>query len=380
VTATASAIQFRPWQPLPAEAELRASVREFLAGEKLSPACDTWLSGFDAEFSRRLGRAGYIGVNIPTRYGGQDRSALERYIVTEELLAAGAPVGAHWIADRQTAPLLLRYGTETQRQQFLPAIAQGECFFSVGLSEPEAGSDLSALRTAARPVPGGYRVTGQKLWTTNAHRSHFLVVLARTATRSGNPRDGLSQLVVDLSSDHVEVRPIELLNGTAHFNEVVLNDVFVADDMVVGQVNAGWDQVMAELAYERSGPERLLSTFPLLVQLVRQLKPPDHPAAAALGRMLARISALRSLSRSIAAGLDAGEDMSVQAALVKDAGTRQEQDLVELCRTASAAASPFDEQFRQLLASALLASPGFTLRGGTNEILRGVVARGLGLR
>jgi alkylation response protein AidB-like acyl-CoA dehydrogenase len=380
VTATASAIQFRPWQPLPAEAGLRAIVREFLAGEQLSPACDTWLSGFDAEFSRRLGRAGYIGVNIPTRYGGQGRSALERYIVTEELLAAGAPVGAHWIADRQTAPLLLRYGTETQRQRFLPAIAKGECFFSVGLSEPEAGSDLSALRTAARPVPGGYRVTGQKLWTTNAHRSHFLVVLARTTARSGNPRDGLSQLVVDLNSDHVEVRPIELLNGTAHFNEVFLNDVFVADDMVIGQVNAGWDQVMAELAYERSGPERLLSTFPLLVQLVRQLKPADHPAAAGLGRMIARISALRSLSRSIAAGLDAGEDMSVQAALVKDAGTRQEQDLVELCRTASAWASPLDEQFGQLLASALLASPGFTLRGGTNEILRGVVARGLGLR
>jgi alkylation response protein AidB-like acyl-CoA dehydrogenase len=375
-----TAIQFRPWQPLPAEAELRASVREFLAGEQLSPACDTWLSGFDAEFSRRLGRAGYIGVNIPTRYGGQGRSALERYIVTEELLAAGAPVGAHWIADRQTAPLLLRYGTETQRQRFLPAIAQGECFFSVGLSEPEAGSDLSALRTAARPVSGGYRVTGQKLWTTNAHRSHFLVVLARTTARSGNPRDGLSQLVVDLSSDRVEVRPIELLNGTAHFNEVFLNDVFVADDMVIGQVNEGWDQVMAELAYERSGPERLLSTFPLLVQLVRQLKPADHPAAPALGRMIARISALRSLSRSIAAGLDAGEDMSVQAALVKDAGTRQEQDLVELCRTASAWASPLDEQFGQLLASALLASPGFTLRGGTNEILRGVVARGLGLR
>jgi alkylation response protein AidB-like acyl-CoA dehydrogenase len=149
--------------------------------------------------------------------------------------------------------------------------------------------------------------------------------------------------------------------------------------MVVGQVNAGWEQVMAELAYERSGPERLLSTFPLLVQLVRVLSTPQQPAAALLGRMISRISALRSLSRSIAVGLDAGEDMSVQAALVKDAGTRQEQDLVELCRTAAAWASP-DEQFRQLLASALLATPGFTLRGGTSEILRGVVARRLGLR
>jgi alkylation response protein AidB-like acyl-CoA dehydrogenase len=379
MTTTASDIEFRRWRPLATEVQLRAEVREFLAAEQLQPACDNWLSGFDAEFSRRLGHAGYIGMNVPTRYGGHGRSALERYIVIEELLAAGAPVGAHWIADRQTAPLLLRYGTEKQRQRFLPAITRGACFFSVGLSEPEAGSDLSALRTEARRVPGGYRITGQKLWTTNAHRSHFLVVLARTAARGDNPREGLSQLVVDLSSANVEVKPIEPLNGTAHFNEVFLNAVFVADDMVIGQVNAGWGQVMAELAYERSGPERLLSTFPLLVQLVGRLAAPDHAAAAALGRMVARISALRSLSRSIAVGLDAGEDMSVQAALVKDAGTRQEQDLVELCRTAAWAGPP-DEQFQQLLADALLASPGFTLRGGTNEILRGQVARGLGLR
>jgi alkylation response protein AidB-like acyl-CoA dehydrogenase len=379
MTATMSAVPFRPWRPLSAETPIRAGVRAFLAAEQLVPACDTWLSGFDAEFSRRLGAAGYIGMHIPARYGGHGRSALERYLVIEELLAAGAPVGAHWIADRQTAPLLLRYGTEEQRQRFLPEIASGECFFSVGLSETEAGSDLSALRTEARPVPGGFRVTGQKLWTTNAHRSHYLVVLARTEARSDNPRHGLSQLVVDLASIDIEVRPIELLNGSSHFNEVYLNEVFVADNMVVGQVGEGWSQVMAELAYERSGPERLLSTFPLLVQLVRLLEDPDHAGAAALGRMVARISALRSLSRSIAVGLDAGEDMSVQAALVKDAGTRQEQDLVELCRTA-AWARTHDEQFQRLLASALLASPGFTLRGGTNEILRGLVARGLGLR
>jgi alkylation response protein AidB-like acyl-CoA dehydrogenase len=379
MTATARTIPFRPWRPLGTETQIRAEVRRFLAAEHLRPACDTWLSGFDAEFSRRLGDAGYIGMSIPARYGGHGRSALERYIVVEELLAAGAPVGAHWIADRQTAPLLLRYGTEDQRQRFLPKIARGECYFSVGLSETEAGSDLSALRTEAVPVPGGFRVTGQKLWTTNAHRSHYLIVLARTAARTDNPRHGLSQLVVDLTSTDVEVKPIELLNGSAHFNEVYLDEVFVADNMVVGQIDAGWSQVMAELAYERSGPERVLSTFPLLVQLVRLLEGPDHTAAAAVGRMVARISALRSLSRSIAVGLDAGEDMGVQAALVKDAGTRQEQDLVELCRTA-AWARTHDEQFQQLLAATLLASPGFTLRGGTNEILRGLVARGLGLR
>jgi len=375
------AIRFHQWQPLPGEAELRSAVREFLARQHLDVACDNWLSGVDPDFSRTLGSVGYIGMTIPREYGGHGRSALERYVVIEELLAVGAPVGAHWIADRQTAPLLLRYGTEVQRRRFLPAIARGECFFSVGMSEPEAGSDLSAVRTTARRMPGGYLVNGQKIWTTNAQHSHYLIVLARTAATE-NPRAGLSQLLVDLGQPGVTVRPIELLNGSAHFNEVFLDDVFVPQDMLVGRLNAGWEQVMAELGYERSGPERLLSTFPLLVELVRRIgQDPGPVAAAALGRAVARLGALRTLSRSVAVGLDDGAMLGVHAALVKDLGTRQEQELIEVCRTAASGRGPGDDDaFERLSASALLAAPGFTLRGGTNEVLRGLVARGMGLR
>src|ERR1700733_14882592 len=148
---------------------LRAEVREFVTGEIASggfvPGCDAWLSGWDPAFSKRLAERGWLGLTLPSEYGGGGRSPLDRYVITEELLAAGAPVAAHWISDRQTAPSLLRYGTEQQKQQYLPRIARGECFAAIGLSEPDAGSDLAAIRTRAARVAGGWELTGTKVWT-----------------------------------------------------------------------------------------------------------------------------------------------------------------------------------------------------------------------
>jgi acyl-CoA dehydrogenase len=382
VAVSTHSIAFTPPRPLPDEAALRQRVRAFLAEQDFVPACDTWLSGFDPEFSRRLGEAGFVGMTIPEEYGGRGRTALERYVVVEELLAAGAPVGAHWMADRQTAPLLLRYGTEEQKRLFLPQIARGECFFSIGMSEPSSGSDLASIKTTATKVDGGYAVNGQKVWTTNAHRSHYMVTLCRTEPPSDDRHAGLSQLIIKLDAPGVDVRPILLLNGEAHFAEVFLTDVFVPDELVVGVAGNGWQQVMSELAFERSGPERVLSTFPLLVELVREAgSEPDRAAAAAAGRRVAHLAALRRLSRSVAGALDAGDEPLVQAALVKDLGTRQEQTLVEVVRLALGIEPlPTGTALQRLLAAAILARPGFTLRGGTNEILRGLIARGLGLR
>lgn len=365
------------------EARLRREVREFLAGEDFEPRCDAWLVGHDPALSRRLAARGFVGITIPIRYGGHGRSVLERYVVTEELLAAGAPVAAHWVADRQTAPLLLRYGSEEQRRRFLPAIARGECYFAIGMSEPDSGSDLASIRTTARRVDGGFSVKGRKVWTSHAHRSHFMVTLCRTEPPGDDRHGGLSQLLLDLHAPGVAVRPVRLLTGEHHFSEVVLDDVFVPNSMVVGTPGEGWSQVTAELAFERSGPERLLSTFPLLVELVRALGPrPSEKQAAATGRLVAHLAAVRRLSLGVAAALDAGEVPAVQAALVKDIGTRHERAITEAARLqlrvepALASTSRFEE----LLAQAILAGPGFTLRGGTNEILRGIVARGLGLR
>lgn len=361
--------------------ELRHEVREFLAAEAASggfePHCDAWLSEFDAAFSRRLGERGWIGMTWPARYGGHERSSLERYVVLEEMLAAGAPVAAHWIADRQSGPLLLRFGTEAQRERFLPAIARGECSFGIGMSEPDAGSDLAAVRTAARRADGGWRVTGTKVWTSHAHHADFLIALVRTSPLGERKHEGLSQLIVDLRAPGVQVRPIQLLSGEAHFNEVVFSDAFVPDDCLVGAEGSGWAQVTSELAYERSGPERFLSTFPLLRETVRELgRDPGEAGARELGHLFARLAALRELSLGVARRLEAGETPAVEAAMVKDLGTRFENEVVDVARSL-VMPEEAGETWRRLYWESVTHAPGFTLRGGTSEILRGIVARGL---
>src|ERR671916_1744225 len=311
------------------------------------------------------------------------RAEVREFLAAE--LAAGAPVAAHWIADRQSGPNLLRYGTEEQRQSILPRIAAGECYFVIGMSEPDSGSDLASIRTrAARNAAGDWVVNGAKVWTSNAHHSHYGIVLVRTSPAdSANRHAGLSQLLIDLSLPGVTVNPIRILDGGHHFNEVVFDDVVVPGDMLLGEEGAGWHQVTAELAFERSGPERFLSTYPLLAEFARRAADSgDAAQLAALGRLSARLLALRQLSLRIAAALDRGELPDIPAALVKDVGTTFEADVVDEIRQVVEVVPSLDspDPLGRALAEAQLHAPGYTLRGGTNEILRGIVARGLGLR
>src|ERR1700758_881150 len=212
-----------PVRPLPAgAAELRSQVRGFLSAERAAsrfvPACDAWLSGWDESFSRRLAERGWVGMTIPREYGGHGRSALERYVVIEELLAAGAPVAAHWVADRQIVPNLLRFGSVELRQRYLPAIARGECYFAIGLSEPDAGSDLAAVRTAGTRADGGWRVSGTKVWTSGAHPARAFIALLRTGRPDGRQRHvGLSQLLIELDQPGITIRPIVSMTGEHHF-------------------------------------------------------------------------------------------------------------------------------------------------------------------
>lgn len=368
---------------LPHEAEaLRGEVRQFLATEMPADALpdSDFNHGHNPDFSRALGKRGWIGMTWPRRYGGGERSFFERYVVTEELLAAGAPVSAHWIADRQSGPLLLRYGTEAQRERYLPAITRGECYFSIGMSEPDSGSDLASVRTSARATDGGYVVNGTKVWTTDAHRNHFMIALVRTGDAGQNRHGGLTQLIVDLDGDGVTVRPIRNMAGDEDFNEVVFEDCFVAEDAVVGTPGNGWEQVTSELSYERSGPERFLSAFRVLVELVRVAgEQPDDHLAAVIGRLVAQLMTLRQMSISVAGMLEAGANPAVEAALVKALGNDFEKLLPEIARLA-VPHLPDGHRFRATLAQTLLHAPAFTIRGGTREILRGVIARGLGLR
>ncbi|MCY4342243.1 MAG: acyl-CoA dehydrogenase family protein [Gammaproteobacteria bacterium] len=380
-------LQFDPVQ-LPKAAEaLRHEVRDFLAtnADRISAPNSDFSSGHDAEFSARLGERGWIGMTWPKAYGGAERSFFERYVVTEELLAAGAPVSAHWIADRQSGPLLLSAGSEEQRARYLPAIIRGASFFSIGMSEPGTGSDLASVRTAAKPVAGGWRVSGTKLWTTDAHRNHYMIALVRTAPADGNRHGGLSQLIIDLAAPGVTIRPIRNMAGGEDFNEVVFDDVFVADADVVGEPGNGWSQVTSELGYERSGPERFLSAFRVYVEFVRLVgADPERSEAAAVGRIAAHLMTLRRMSMSVAGMLENGKTPNVEAALVKELGNNFEKLLPEIARAAAPVSLSGDHghqaRFRQTYAETLLLSPSFTLRGGTREILRGVIARGLGLR
>ncbi|MEM1229100.1 MAG: acyl-CoA dehydrogenase family protein [Pseudomonadota bacterium] len=367
---------------LPAEAEtLRGEVRDFLRSEPgfLSHRNSDFSSGHVPEFSELLGARGWIGMTWPRAYGGSERSFFERYVVTEELLAAGAPVSAHWIADRQSGPLLLRFGSEEQRRTYVPRIAAGKAFFSIGMSEPNSGSDLASVRTRAELDGDGYRINGTKLWSTDAHRNHFMIALVRTEPPGDNRHAGLSQLIIDLKNDDVDVRPIRNIAGGEDFNEVVFKDTFVPRDRLVGEPGNGWAQVTSELGYERSGPERFLSAYRVFAELVRAAGPaPTTRQREVIGRLAAHFMTLRRMSISVAGMLDRGRDVVVEAALVKELGNNFEKLVPEVARLAlpSATAAAFTTAYRDTQ----LASPSFTLRGGTREILRGVIARGLGLR
>ncbi len=359
---------------------LRQEVRQFLAEQlnagAFTPSVDAWLTGWDEKFTAALAARGWLGMTVPVDYGGHGRTFLERFAVTEELLAAGAPVAAHWIADRQIVPSLLKYGTQAQKSKFLPRIVRGECFFGIGMSEPDSGSDLASVRTRATRVDGGWSLTGTKVWTSGAHLAHAFIALARTAPVDPAHRHaGLSQFIVDLRGPGVEIRPIVSMNGAHHFNEVVLDSAFVPDAMVFGEIGNGWHQVTSELAFERSGPERFLSTFELLAVTAEAVAAQRVPHDASLGRLVARVAGLHQMSSAVAGALQRQEAADTAAAVVKVLGTTTEGDIAEFADQYGD-----DSPVAGLASAALDQRPGFTLRGGTNEVLRGVIARSLGLR
>lgn len=362
--------------------EVKAFVASSLEGVPTHVRARTW-SGFDADFSRALAARGWLGLTIPKEFGGAGMDPFCRFVLVEELLAAGAPVAAHWIGDRQSAPLILHYGTEEQRRSFLPRICKGELFFCIGMSEPNSGSDLASVRTRAERVEGGWKLNGQKIWTTYAHKSHYMIALVRTSGTSEDRQNGLSQFLVDLSLPGVTVNPIMIGTGDSDFNEVFFEDVLLPHDALVGTEGNGWQQVNAELAFERSGPERIYSSLVLLDLWAGLLRDaPDPVDAARLGRFVARLAPLREMSVAMTGQLAAGKSPVTEAALFKDMGTELEQQIPAEIADAVAARPDLaaDPELLRTLAYLMQLSHVFSLRGGTREILRGMIARGLGLR
>ncbi|HVY42417.1 MAG TPA: acyl-CoA dehydrogenase family protein [Hyphomicrobiaceae bacterium] len=376
---------------LPDECEaLRREVRAFLAQEiaagTFSPDRSIRTETFNREFSRKVGEKGWIGLTWPKKYGGQERSFLERYVVTEEFRVANAPVRLHFVADRQSGPILLKYAPERVKADILPRICRGEVCFAIGMSEPGSGSDLFAAKTKATKVDGGYLVNGTKIWTSNAHQADYMLGLFRTSPPTKeNRRHGLTQFLVDMKARGIQINPIHQISGQHDFNEVVFTDTFIPDDHVLGEIDGAWKQATSELAYERSGPERFLETFYTLIELVRMLgSTPDLRAAEGLGRLVAQVHTLRRMSVSVNGMLQAGKEPVVEGSIVKDLGTVWEQKLPGRVRELAAFVER-DEianrvTFEEQLAFATVIAPKLTIQGGTTEVLRGIIARGLGLR
>ena len=366
--------------------DLRPAIRALIAsridGVPVDQRARSW-QGFNADFSRALGAAGFLGLTLPKRYGGQERGPFARFVVVEELLSAGAPVAAHWIADRQSAPLILNFGDEAQKEQYIPAICRGEAFFCIGMSEPNAGSDLAGVRTRAERTESGWVINGQKIWTTNAMHSDYMIALVRTSGTAADRHAGLSQIIIDLKAPGVTIKPIVDLTGDAHFAEVFFDNVAAPPSALVGQEGEGWKQVTAELAFERSGPERIYSSVVLLDAWVQHLREIGRTDANTLvGSLTAELATLRAMSIACTARLALGESPVVEASIVKDRGTTFEQ-MLPIAIGDDLASHP-DEAVSADLYRALMyvthIAPSFSLRGGTREILRGIIARGLGLR
>lgn len=365
---------------------LREQVRAFVAAELGSIPAERRANGwsrFDAAFSRKLGERGWIGMVFPKRYGGHERSQLERYVVIEELLAAGAPVAAHWVADRQSAHNILHHASESMRSKWLPRIFRGEAFCVIGMSEPNSGSDLASVRTRGTRVEGGWTINGQKIWTSQAHVAHIMIVLVRTSDAGADRHSGLSQFVIDMGTPGLRVRPIADLTGALHFNEVFFDEVFVPDEALLGQEGDGWKLVTSELAWERSGPERYLSSFALFTEFLRVVgSEPSDSICALIGRITTHLWTIRQMSLSVAGTLAEGRDPWMEAVIVKDLGNSFEQDMPRWIQAAvdEGIALEDSSEFVGALAYLLQASPSFSIRGGTREILRDIIAKSLGLR
>ncbi len=384
-----TAIQFDALRLPPETMKLREEVREFIADEiangTINPSAGLRTETFNREFSKRVGAKGWIGMTWPKQYGGQERSFLDRYVVTEEMRVVTAPTWAHFVADRQSGPVILKYGDEELKSTILPGICKGELAFCIGMSEPGSGSDLFAASARADKTDSGWALNGTKVWTSNAHQADYMIGLFRTSPPTKeNRRHGLTQFLINMKWPGIKINPILQMSGQHDFNEVVFEDVQVPENHLLGEIDGAWKQATSELAYERSGPERFMETLYVLISLIKTVgDKPDAREAEGIGRMVAQLHTLRRMSVSVAGMLEAGKEPVLEASIVKDVGTLWEQELPSRARDLAAFSKPRpgnEADFEDIMEFATLVAPKFTIQGGTTEVLRGIIARGLGLR
>lgn len=341
------------------------------AAEALDVREDSWLVGTSREFSLELAERGWLGMTWPIDEGGHGRTALERFVVVEALIGAGAPLATSWFADRQIGPTLLAFGTREQRRRFLPDIVAGTSAWSIGMSEPDAGSDVAAISTRAVRDGDDWIVNGAKVWTSGAMEADWCYLIVRTDP-DAPPHAGLSELIVDLHAPGVSIHPIADMTANRHFCEVVYTDVRVPAANLVGEENGSFGQVMRQMEHERGGIDRLVSNRALF----DDISPLADRADPLIRQELAAIETGYRIGRSLVLREVVGQAPKGFSAVTKTFCTEFEQRVVAFC---ARVAGP-DAMIAGRVARNLCYAPAYTVMGGTTLILRNIIGeRMLGL-
>ncbi len=377
--------------------KFRQEVRDFLEEElrqgTFKPSCDAWIQAFSPEFTKKVAEKGWIGLTWPKEYGGQERSNIDRLILTEEMLRYGAPAACHWMADRQIGGAILHNGTEEQKRELLPKIIRGEAFVGLGMSEPEAGSDLASLQTRAVEAGDDYVIDGQKVWTSGAHLMNYIYLVARTDPEAVKHR-GISEFIVETKLPGITIRPLIDITGSHHFNEVFFDNVRVSKKCLIGEKNRGFYQILNQLDYERSGLERLMgnySLFDAIIQFTKETKRNGEPLSRdtlirhKLAQLQIEFEVGRLLTYRVVLVIEEGRAPNWEAAMAKAYCTTFEQHLASIATEILGLYGQLvaESKWAPILGMApysYLGSKGYSLQAGTSEVLRNIVAlRGLGL-
>ncbi|HUF33994.1 MAG TPA: acyl-CoA dehydrogenase family protein [Acidimicrobiales bacterium] len=332
---------------------------------------DSWINSHDRAFSEELGDRGWLGMTWPKEYGGGERTALERFLVFEAMIANGAPIAATWFCDRQMGPSLLAFGTEDQKRRFLPDMIAGKAAWCIGMSEPDSGSDLASLRTRAERDGDDFVINGQKVWTSFAALADYCYLICRT-NPEGKAHQGLSELIVPMDTPGIEVRPITDMTTNSHFCEVMFDDVRVPASNLVGELNGSWKQTMSQLEHERGGIDRLLSNR----ALYRDSLPRADMADPRIRQEVAALESFYRIGRHLILREVLGQAPKGWSALTKTAATTFEQRVAEFCARVHGP----ETMLWNRVSRAVCYAPAYTIMGGTNNVLRNIIGdRMLGL-
>lgn len=341
------------------------------AVKRFGRANDSWINGWSTEFAEELGKRGWIGLTWPQEFGGGGRPAIDRLIIGEELIKAGAPIGSMWFADRQMGPTLIAYGRPDQQAEYLPNILAGRSTWCIGMSEPNAGSDLASLKTMAVRDGNEWVINGQKIWTSFGEVAEYCYLICRTST-DGPPHAGISEIIVPMNTPGIEVRPIEDMTTNRHFCEVFYTDVRVPVENLVGIEGNAFKQTMRQLEHERGGIDRLVSNYALYVMARDRADTTDPRVRQRIARLesmyrIGRILVIREVLHQAPAGFSAA---------TKCFCTEHEWEVAQfVAETFGAQATLWDE-----LTQGLAYAPGYTIMGGTSDVMRNILGeRVLGL-